>query len=118
GGDRSLAAQSGERQRAPRVDLADPRYRTPRAALLAEALRRRRGEQSLDESDRIGHAGLLHEQAFEQIDARVELTVDRRDDGVDRDGLPDKHENGTDRDGQGGGDRSRVDDGRDQVDDT
>ena len=42
------------------------------------------GVQAVDEADGVGHAGLLHEQALEQVDARVELLVDRRDDVVDR----------------------------------
>jgi len=38
----------------------------------------------VDEADCVCHACLLHEQALEQIDARVELLVDRRHDVVDR----------------------------------
>ncbi len=38
------------------------------------------GIEAVDETDGVGHAGLLHEQALEQVDAGVELLVDRRDD--------------------------------------
>ena len=73
-GDRRLAAEPRERERALRVDLADAR-RLDRGALgeVAEAGRGRAGIEALDEADRVRQAGLLHEQALEQVDAGVEV---------------------------------------------
>ena len=83
-GDRRLAAEPRERERALGVDLADAR-RGDRRALgeVPEAGRRGAGVEAVDEADGVGQAGLLDEQALEQVDARVELLVDRRHDVVD-----------------------------------
>src|SRR5919107_2284700 len=89
-GDRRLAAEPGERQRPLRVDLADAR-RLRRRALgeVAEPLRRGARVEALDEADGVLHAGLLDEQPLEQVDAGVEVLVDRRDDPLDRGALLD-----------------------------
>src|SRR5215210_4776301 len=84
GGDRRLAAEAGERQRALRVHLADPR-RLRRRALgeRAEAGRGGARVQAVDEADGVLHPGLLDEQPLEQVHARVEVLVDRVDDLLD-----------------------------------
>ena len=80
-GDRRLAPEARERQRALGVDLADAR-RVDRRALGEVAQARGRGARvhALDEADRVGQPGLLDEQALEGGDARVELLVDREHD--------------------------------------
>ena len=84
-GDRRLAAEPRQRERALRVDLADARRLDRRALREApEPGGGRAGVQAFDEADGVRQAGLLHEQALEQVDAGVELLVDRRDDAVDR----------------------------------
>src|SRR4051795_11058682 len=133
GGDRRLAAEAGERQRALRVDLADPRRADlPALREVAEALGGGAGVQAVDEPDGVLHARLLDEQALEQVDARVEVAVDVADDLGDRgallDDLPDRRDRlvEADRDLPQRGDRGeQVDDeddddrdDRDQQDDS
>src|SRR4051794_18110337 len=78
GGDRSLASEPRERQRAPGVDLADARrLDVPALRVLPEAFGRRAGVEALDEPHRVLHARLLHEHSLEQLDSRVEVLVDR-----------------------------------------
>src|SRR3954451_22590597 len=133
GGDRRLAAEAGERQRALRVDLADPRRAgLPALREVAEAPGAGGGGQAVDEPDGVLHARLLDEQALEQVDARVEVAVDVADDLGDRgallDDLPDRRDRlvEADRDLPQRGDRGeQVDDeddddrdDRDQQDDS
>src|SRR5512132_4680852 len=105
---RSLAAEPCEGERPLRIDLADPR-RLDRRALreVPEAGGRRSGVQTLDEADGVGQAGFLDEQALEQVDARVEVLVDRQDDVVDRRALLHDLTDGGDRLVQAGGELSK-----------
>src|ERR1700690_1206838 len=77
GGDRRLAAEPREGQCAARIDLADPR-RLDLGALreVPEALHGRTRVEAVHEPDRVAHAGLLHEQPLERVDAGVEVRVD------------------------------------------
>ena len=78
-GDRRLAAEPRERERALRVDLADARRLDRRA--LGEVPEPGGGGarvEALDQADGVRQARLLDEQALEQVDAGVELAVDRR----------------------------------------
>src|SRR4051812_10576602 len=113
GGDRRLAAEARERQRAARVDLGDPR-RLRRLALreVAEPLRGGAGVQALDQADGVAHAGLLDEQALEQVDARVEIAVDRGDDLLDGGALLDDLLHAADRLVEPGRDLLQGDDRR------
>src|SRR4051794_2944985 len=85
GRDGRLATQARERERAARVDLGDPRGPRRRALReVAEPGRGGAGVEALDEAEGVRHAGLLDEQALEQVDARVEVLVDRGHDLLDR----------------------------------
>src|SRR4051812_19399405 len=67
GGDRRLAAEPRERQRALRIDLADPRRRDLRALReVAQARGGGAGVEALDQPHRIAHAGLLDQQPLER----------------------------------------------------
>ena len=67
GRDRGLPTQPGQRQRALRIDLADPRgLRLLAVREVAEALAGGARVEPLDEADGVLHAGLLDEQALEQ----------------------------------------------------
>src|SRR4051794_4646585 len=114
--DRRLAAQARQRERALRVDLGDPR-RLRRLAVreVAEARGRGTGVQAVDEADGVAHARLLDEQALEQIDARVEVAVDRRDDLLDRRALLDDLLHRADRLVEAQADLAQRDDRRDEV---
>src|SRR4051794_31604156 len=126
GGDRRLAAEAGERQRALRVDLADPRRADlPALREVAQALGGGAGVQAIDEPDGVLHARLPDEQALEQVDARVEVAVDVADDLGDRGALLDDLPDGGDRRiqagrglAQGGDDQQEVhdEDGDDRDD--
>src|SRR3954454_3957084 len=84
GGDRRLAAEAGERERALRVDLADPRRADlPALREVPEALGGGARVQALDQPDGVLHTGLLDKQALEQVDARVEVAFDVGDDPGD-----------------------------------
>ena len=116
--DRRLPAEPGERERASRVDLSDARRHDLRA--LREVPEPRcggAGIQALDESDRVGDAGLLDEQALEEIDTGVELLVDRRDDPVDRLALLHDLADVDDHLVEAARDLPELQDHRDQVDD-
>ena len=66
-GDRSLAAEPGQRERALGVDLARsaaPRSRCSRGSCGTG--RRGAGVEAVDEADRVDQSGLLHQQALEQ----------------------------------------------------
>src|SRR3954452_24085363 len=83
-GDRRLAAEPCERERALGVDLADARGDDLRA--LGEGAQPSgggAGVEAVDEPHGVAQAGLLDEQALEQLNARVELLVDRGHDLVD-----------------------------------
>src|SRR5215212_10811943 len=76
GGDRRLAPEPRQRERAPCIDLADPRRVDLRA--LGKAPQAGGGSprvHAVDEADGLAQAGLLDEQALEHADARVELLV-------------------------------------------
>src|SRR5829696_2982729 len=83
-GDGRLAPEPRERERALGVDLTDAR-RVDRRAVgeVAQAGGGGPRVEALDEPDGVGQAGLLDEQPLEQVDARVQLLVDRRDEEVD-----------------------------------
>src|SRR3954453_2155783 len=84
GGDRRLAAQAGQGQRAFRVDLADARRLDSRAlGEVAEPLLAGARVEAFDEAHRVDHPGLLDEQALERLDRDVEVLVDSRHDVVD-----------------------------------
>ena len=81
GGDRRLAAEPRERQRAARVDLADPRRHDVRALReVAQALRGRARVEALDQAHGVGHPRLLDQQPLERGHAGVEVRVDVVDD--------------------------------------
>src|SRR3954467_149352 len=83
-GDRRLAPEPRERERALDVDLADPRRDDLRA--LGEGAQPGgggAGVEAVDEADGVGQPCLLDQQALQQLHSRVELLVDRRDDLVD-----------------------------------
>src|SRR3954469_20182788 len=83
-GDRRLAPEPRERERALGVDLADARrLGRPRLGVVAEALGRRARVEALDQPDRVLNSRLLHEHPLEQLDAGVEILVDRVHDAVD-----------------------------------
>src|SRR5829696_3332728 len=84
-GDGRLAPEPRERERALGVDLTDAR-RVDRRAVgeVAQAGGGGPRVEALDEPDGVGQAGLLDEQPLEQVDARVQLLVDRGQDVVDR----------------------------------
>src|SRR4051794_33360774 len=118
GGDRRLAAEAGQRQRALRVDLADPRRADlPALREVAEALGGGARVQPVDQPDGVLHPGLLDEQALEQVDARVEVAVDVADDLGDRRALLDDLPDRGDRLVEAGGDLPQGGDRGDQVDD-
>ena len=85
-GDRGLPAEPRERERALGVDLADARRlrSSPLSGKFRKPAAAEPGVEALDQAEGVLHAGLLHEQALEQVDARVELPVDVVDDVVDR----------------------------------
>ena len=56
---------------------------------LPEAGRGSAGVEAVDQADGVRHAGLLDQQALEQIDAGVQVLVDVGDDVVDRGALLD-----------------------------
>src|SRR3954471_9224999 len=92
--DRRFATEAPWRDRAIRVDLADPRRLDLGAALeVAQAGCRRTRVQPVDQADGVLHAGLLHEQPLERVHCGVEVRVDRLHDALDgralRDDLPD-----------------------------
>src|SRR3954454_773148 len=96
--DRRFAAEARERERALRVDLADPRRLDLGAALeVAQAGCRRAPVQPVDQADGVLHTGLLHEQPFERVHCGVEVRVDRPDDALDRRALGDDLPDGVDR---------------------
>src|SRR3954452_15152304 len=116
GGDRRLAAEAGERQRALRVDLADPRRADlPALREVAEALGGGARVQAVDQPDGVLHPGLLDEQALEQVDARVEVAVDVGDDRLDGRALIDDLADRGDRLVEARGALAQGEDRRDQV---
>src|SRR3954447_1156079 len=118
GGDRRLAAEAGQRQRALRVDLADPRRADlPALREVAEALGGGARVQAVDQPDGVLHPGLLDEQALEQVDARVEVAVDVADDLGDRGALLDDLPARGDRFVEAGRDLPQGGDRREQVED-
>src|SRR3954447_3184061 len=118
GGDRRLAAEAGERQRALRVDLADPRrVDLPALREVAEARGGGARIQAVDQPDGVLQPGLLDEQALEQVDARVEVAVDVADDLGDRGALLDDLPDRGDRLVEPGGDLAQRGDRREQVHD-
>src|SRR3954466_13234072 len=77
-GDRRLAPEPRERERALGVDLADARRLHGLAVRhVAEAGGGRTRVEAVDEAHGVDHAGLLHEQSLEQLDAGIEVGVDR-----------------------------------------
>src|SRR3954451_16833380 len=89
-GERRLAPQAGERERAARVDGADP-WRSDGRAVgeVAQARLLGAGIEAVDQPHRLRQAGLLHQQTLERVDGGVEVGVDLGDDRVDRLGLGD-----------------------------
>src|SRR2546423_543830 len=73
------------------------------------------GIEAVDETDGVLDTGLLHEHALEQLDARVEVMVDRRHDPVDRLRLLDDLAHAGDHLVEPVGDRPQRQDRRDEV---
>src|SRR3954447_1988250 len=118
GGDRGLAAEAGERERALRVDLADPRrVDLPALREVAEARGGGPRVQAVDQPDGVLQPGLLDEQALEQVDARVQVAVDVADDLGDRGALLDDLPDRGDRLVEAGHDLAQGGDRREQGDD-
>src|SRR3954453_19522310 len=115
GGDRRLAAEPRERERAARVDLGDARGLDGlRTREVAQPLGLRAGIQPLDQPHRVGQAGLLDQQALQRVDRGVEVGVDVGDDRVDRVGLGDDLADRGDRGVQPGDDLAQREDHRDE----
>ena len=115
-GDRGLAAEPGQRERPARVDLADPRRVHPGAAGdAAEACLAGTRVQAFDQADGVDQAGLLDEQALEQVDARVEVPVDVAHHVVDGGALLDDLADARDDPVEALRDLAQGGDGRDEV---
>src|SRR4051812_3145956 len=115
-GDRGLAAEPGQGERASRVDLADPgRYDVPALGEVAQPLRGRARVEAFDKAHRVRDARLLYQQAFEQVDAGVEIAVDVVDYVVDRRGLLEDRAHIPDHRVQTDGDLAQRHDGGDEV---
>src|SRR3954449_7282190 len=117
GGDRRLAPEPRERERALGVDLADARGDDLGA--LGEGAQPGgggAGVQAVDEPDGVRQAGLLDEQALEQLNARVELLVDRGHDLVDGRALLDDAAHVLDHVVEAGDDLAQLEDGGDEED--
>src|SRR5262249_4014894 len=114
--DRRLAAEPRPGQRALRVDLAYAR-RIDLAALRGgtQPGGRGAGVDAVDQPHGVAQPSLLHEQALQQLDARVELLVDRLHDPVHRLALLDDLADAGNDLVQPGGDPSQLHDGRDEV---
>ena len=82
---------------------------------VPQAGRGRSGIDALDQAHRVAQARLLDQQALEQVDAGVELLVDRRDDVVDRRALLDDLADAGDHLVEAVGDLAQLDDRRDEV---
>src|SRR3954452_7873236 len=115
-GDRGLAAEPGQGQRATRVDLADSgRYDVPALGEVAQPLRGRARVEAFDKAHRVQQARLLYQQALEQVDAGVEIAVDVVDYVVDRRGLLEDRAHVPDHRVQTDGDLVQRNDGGDEV---
>ena len=81
----------------------------------AQAGRRRSRVQAVDEPEGVVQAGLLDEQALEQVHARIEVGVDVVDDLVDRGALLEDLADPGDHVVEAVGDLAQGEDGRDEV---
>src|SRR4051794_23295704 len=114
-GDRRLSPEPGERERALGVDLADAR--DDDLGALGEGAQPGgggAGVEAVDEPDGVRQAGLLDEQALEQLDTRVELLVDRGHDLVDGRALLDDATHVLDHVVEPGDDLAQLEDGGDE----
>src|SRR5215207_4033126 len=116
GGDRRLSPEPRERERPLRVHLRDARWLDGLAVgEVAQPLGRGPRIETFDQSDRVRQARLLHEQALEQVDARVEVGVDVLHDVLDGSALLDDLAHPCDRLVEPRRDLPQRDDRREEV---